>query len=164
MLSHLGFQGWETETRAASVCLLDPGRRRDGGPKRWGGTEERPWTQVKKVRLLTRLQGPKQQITFLLSLAFPPSRHAGNCHGVCAVPATMTRKHRLLFHPKLHLLPAPPHITAHQCFTMILGVSPAMGPAMIEHVYVCAMIRRVQLFETPWTVAHQTPLSTGFSR
>ena len=23
---------------------------------------------------------------------------------------------------------------------------------------------RVQLFETPWTVAHQAPLSTGFSR
>ena len=29
--------------------------------------------------------------------------------------------------------------------------------------YVC-VLSRVQLFATPWTVAHQTPLSMGFSR
>ena len=29
---------------------------------------------------------------------------------------------------------------------------------------VCAVLRRVQLFATPWTVAHQAPLSMGFFR
>ena len=30
---------------------------------------------------------------------------------------------------------------------------------------VCAQLRsHVQLFETPWTIAHQAPLSTEFSR
>ena len=35
-----------------------------------------------------------------------------------------------------------------------------------EHlpVYAACMISCVQLFETPWTVAHQAPLSTEFSR
>ena len=28
----------------------------------------------------------------------------------------------------------------------------------------CAVLSHVQLFATPWTVAHQAPLSTGFSR
>ena len=27
----------------------------------------------------------------------------------------------------------------------------------------CSLLRRVRLFSTSWTVAHQTPLSTGFS-
>ena len=31
-------------------------------------------------------------------------------------------------------------------------------------MYVCVCLSRVQLFETPWTVAHQAPLSMGFSR
>ena len=30
--------------------------------------------------------------------------------------------------------------------------------------YVLSRFSRVQLFVTPWTVAHQTPLSMGFSR
>ena len=36
----------------------------------------------------------------------------------------------------------------------------------IEHVYVlvCSGSRRVRLFATTWTAAHQAPLSTGFSR
>ena len=29
---------------------------------------------------------------------------------------------------------------------------------------VCQPLNRVQLFATPWTVAHQAPLSMGFSR
>ena len=35
-----------------------------------------------------------------------------------------------------------------------------------EHlpVYAACMISCVQLFETPWTVAHQAPSSMGFSR
>ena len=28
----------------------------------------------------------------------------------------------------------------------------------------CCMLSHVQLFVTPWTVAHQAPLSTGFFR
>ena len=39
------------------------------------------------------------------------------------------------------------------------------------HIYIllgnytcCAKFSHVQLFETPWTVAHQAPLSMGFSR
>ena len=38
---------------------------------------------------------------------------------------------------------------------------------MIVHVHVCMCaqsLRCVHLFETPWTVAHQAPLSMGFSR
>ena len=32
-------------------------------------------------------------------------------------------------------------------------------------VYVCAQsLSRVRLLETPWTVAHQAPLSMGFTR
>ena len=30
--------------------------------------------------------------------------------------------------------------------------------------YVCALLSHVWLFASPWTVAHQTPLSRGFSR
>ena len=29
---------------------------------------------------------------------------------------------------------------------------------------VCVCLSRIQLFVTPWTVAHQAPLSMGFSR
>ena len=32
------------------------------------------------------------------------------------------------------------------------------------HACVLSCFSRVQLFVTPWTVAHQVPLSTGFSR
>ena len=31
-------------------------------------------------------------------------------------------------------------------------------------VCVCPMLSRARLFVTPWTVAHQAPLSMGFSR
>ena len=31
-------------------------------------------------------------------------------------------------------------------------------------MYVLNLFSHVQLFETPWNVAHQAPLSTGFSR
>ena len=33
----------------------------------------------------------------------------------------------------------------------------------VEHICVC-MLSCIQLLVTPWTVAHQTPLSVGFSR
>ena len=32
------------------------------------------------------------------------------------------------------------------------------------YVCVCQLLSHVQLFATPWTVAHQAPLSMGFSR
>ena len=31
-------------------------------------------------------------------------------------------------------------------------------------VHVCVLISRVQLFETPWTVAQQAPMSMGFPK
>ena len=31
-------------------------------------------------------------------------------------------------------------------------------------LHICCHFSRVQLFATPWTVAHQAPLSMGFSR
>ena len=34
----------------------------------------------------------------------------------------------------------------------------------MEHVHVLSRFRRVQLFATPWTIAHQAPLSMGFFR
>ena len=33
-----------------------------------------------------------------------------------------------------------------------------------SYIAACAVLSRVQLFVTPWTVAHQAPLSMGFSR
>lgn len=30
--------------------------------------------------------------------------------------------------------------------------------------YLCSEVQSVQLFATPWTIAHETPLSMGFSR
>ena len=33
-----------------------------------------------------------------------------------------------------------------------------------EHMTVLSRCSRVRLFATPWTVAHQAPLSMGFSR
>ena len=42
------------------------------------------------------------------------------------------------------------------------GLSEGTSVALI--VIVCKALSRVRLFETPWTVAHQAPLSMGFSR
>ena len=39
-----------------------------------------------------------------------------------------------------------------------------MGKCSRYSECVCVCVCLVQLFVTPWTVAHQTPLSTGFSR
>ena len=39
-----------------------------------------------------------------------------------------------------------------------------MFPKCVLHVCVLSCFSRVQLFVTPWTVDHQTPLSMGFSR
>ena len=51
-------------------------------------------------------------------------------------------------------------------FTHILPLIPAVSlhwaPSVC--VYVCSSSSRVQLFVTPWTVAHQAPLSLEFSR
>ena len=33
-----------------------------------------------------------------------------------------------------------------------------------HHILLCYLLRRVQVFVTPWTVAHQAPLSREFSR
>ena len=38
---------------------------------------------------------------------------------------------------------------------------------LCSHIFVCVSVKslsRVRLFATPWTVAHQAPLSMGFSR
>ena len=37
-------------------------------------------------------------------------------------------------------------------------------PEALMHVSMLSHFSRVQLFVTPWTVAHQAPLSLGFSR
>ena len=34
----------------------------------------------------------------------------------------------------------------------------------MKYMCVCQSLRHVQLFATPWTVAHQAPLSMGFPR
>ena len=39
-----------------------------------------------------------------------------------------------------------------------------MNPTFCVTTLCCAVLSHVQLFATPWTVAHQAPLSTGFSR
>ena len=61
---------------------------------------------------------------------------------------------------------------AYSCFTMLL-VS-AVHKMNQLYIYMCMCVcmcvcvpsrfSYVQLFETPWTVAHQAPLSMGFSR
>ena len=35
---------------------------------------------------------------------------------------------------------------------------------MLLHIYSVCVLSHVQLFETPWIVAHQAPLTTGFSK
>ena len=40
-----------------------------------------------------------------------------------------------------------------------------LEPKPIYRLYLCALsLSRVQLFATPWTVAHQAPLSMGFPK
>ena len=39
-----------------------------------------------------------------------------------------------------------------------------LGSPACVHVCVLSRFSRVRIFETPWTVAHQAPLSVGFSR
>src|SRR5574341_1139765 len=39
-----------------------------------------------------------------------------------------------------------------------------MNPTFCVTTLCCAVLSHVQLFATPWTVAHQAPLSKGFSR
>ena len=43
-------------------------------------------------------------------------------------------------------------------------VSSTRGDQRRLHLCVYALLSFVQLFETPWTVAHQAPLSMGFPR
>ena len=45
------------------------------------------------------------------------------------------------------------------------GLSPCLtaGPAHVVFI-VCQLLSRVRLCATPWTLAHQAPLSMGFSR
>ena len=47
----------------------------------------------------------------------------------------------------------------------VFGSSTTATTTCALHVYLCAqLLSCVQLFVTPWTVAHQGPLSVGFSR
>ena len=64
-------------------------------------------------------------------------------------------------------------LLAYSCFTMLLvSAVPQNESAIHIHVRVCVCVcvcvpsrfGHVQLFETPWTVACQAPLSMGFSR
>ena len=50
--------------------------------------------------------------------------------------------------------------------TLLLGYSPRWMHLACESSVTCMLNRscRVRLFETPWTVAHQAPLSMGFFR
>ena len=57
-----------------------------------------------------------------------------------------------------------------QCFSLLIHLESNTSFFCLEisspensFTYMCS-VSHVQLFETPWTVAHQAPLSMGFSR
>ena len=45
-----------------------------------------------------------------------------------------------------------------------MSVSSVQQSDSVMHTRMCALLSHVQLFATPWTVAHQAPLSMEFSR
>ena len=51
-------------------------------------------------------------------------------------------------------------------YTICMAYNNTIILCVYIHIYVCytQLLSRVQLFATPWTVAHQAPLSMGFSR
>ena len=53
------------------------------------------------------------------------------------------------------------NITSQAIFNVCL--MSLVGPNSL-HVWVLSCFSHAQLFVTPWTVAHQAPLSVGFSR
>ena len=62
-----------------------------------------------------------------------------------------------------HLVSLPQHplLRAHpQCY---LSLS-LFGRLCLLHVFVCSVTSGVSNSVTPWTVAHQAPLSVGFSK
>ena len=67
-------------------------------------------------------------------------------------PSTM--KHRIFFNS--YFSSVPPLFFGHT--VQLVGSLSPPPPCALSHV------SRVQLFATPWTVAHQAPLSMGFSR
>ena len=62
-------------------------------------------------------------------------------------------------HPALHRCRVLNWHKRWQGHCCVIGKPPA-----IQHVCVCELLHRVQLFATPWTVAHQAPLSMGLCR
>ena len=54
------------------------------------------------------------------------------------------------------------------CSAFLPSPKPAVATALIclqpMHMYTLSLFSRVRLFATPWTVAHQAPLSMGFCR
>ena len=52
------------------------------------------------------------------------------------------------------------HVRRWRC----VDVREGRRPVVLDLCCHCCLVSRVWLFGTPWTVAHQAPLSTGFSR
>ena len=60
------------------------------------------------------------------------------------------------------------HLSCLYMYKLYLRIITDEGKSLIHSLInewvICAMLSRVQLFTTPWTAAHQAPLSMGFSR
>ena len=84
-----------------------------------------------------------------------------------AVALTSRAQETLLFHlretPSASVVPPEAHFSQQTIFPMSLALGLGLGGkwACVAVVY---SLSCVGLFATPWTVAHQAPLSMGFSR
>ena len=63
---------------------------------------------------------------------------------------------KFLFSSKVHLI--------YDIFISFSDTTESPFLKAILHFYACLSLHHVRLFATPWTVAHQAPPSTGFSR
>ena len=76
----------------------------------------------------------------------------------------MIRVHSSLLTPKLELSEPPHglHAPAERAWCGSLHLGPGAQPCLLLCALSC--FSPVQLFATLWTIAHQAPLSMGFSR
>ena len=108
-------------------------------------------------------------------LPCPPSPRV--CSNSCPIESVMPSNHLILCHPLLFLPSIFPSIRVfsnelalcirwpkYWSFSFSISHSNEIFPMMPFHGDVCVLISHVQLFVTPWTVAHQAPLSMEFSR
>ena len=61
-------------------------------------------------------------------------------------------------------MPSPPRHTPHPHPHQLQRAPPSLpspSPEVFSYRYVCQSLSRVSLCATPWTVAHQAPLSSG---